>query len=85
VANQHGRTHDLSSPHLAGYGIYWRLTTVPEWNHSAFLDDVIETTSQNVVIDNRLFVVSKVSNGGFESPVAFPGTAGAFFAEAMEL
>ena len=71
-------------PDLAGYRIYWRLTTVPEWNHSAFVDDVTETSLENVIIDIRLPGVSSVSNSGFESPVVFPGPAGAVFEEPME-
>lgn len=67
------------APDLAGYRIYWRLTTAPEWNHSLFVGDASRYTLQNVVIDNWLFGVASVSSSGFESPVAFPGAAGAFF------
>lgn len=67
------------APDLAGYRIYWRLTTEPEWNYSVFVGDTAEATLDNVIIDNWLFGVSSVSNGGFESPVVFPGPAGAFF------
>ncbi|MCK5482506.1 MAG: M28 family metallopeptidase [Gemmatimonadetes bacterium] len=67
------------APDLAGYRIYWRLTTAPEWNYSEFVGDSTEATLDNVIIDNWLFGVASVSNGGFESPVVFPGPAGAFF------
>jgi hypothetical protein len=67
------------APDLAGYRIYWRLTTEPEWNYSEFVGDSGGATLDNVIIDNWLFGVSSVSNGGFESPVVFPGPAGAFF------
>jgi len=67
------------APDLAGYRIYWRLTTEPEWNHSVFVGDVGEATLENMVIDNWFFGVSSVSDQGFESPVVFPGPAGAFF------
>jgi Zn-dependent M28 family amino/carboxypeptidase len=67
------------APDLAGYRIYWRLTTESEWNYSAFVGDTAEATLDNLIIDNWLFGVSSVSNGGFESPVVFPGPAGAFF------
>ena len=67
------------APDLAGYRIYWRLTTEPEWNYSLFVGDATETTLDNLMIDNWLFGVSSVSKGGFESPVVFPGPAGAFF------
>jgi hypothetical protein len=67
------------APDLAGYRIYWRLTTEPEWNYSVFVGDTAEAKLDNVIIDNWLFGVSSVSNGGIESPVVFPGPAGAFF------
>jgi hypothetical protein len=68
------------APDLAGYRIYWRLTTASEWDHSAFVGNSTAATLDNLIIDNWLFGVSSVSNGGFESPVVFPGPAGAFFA-----
>jgi hypothetical protein len=39
---------------------------------------VTEYTLENVVIDNYFFGVASVSEEGFESPVVFPGAAGAF-------
>jgi hypothetical protein len=39
---------------------------------------VTEYTLENVVIDNYFFGVASVSEGGFESPVVFPGAAGYF-------
>ena len=69
------------APDIAGYRIYWRLTTSPEWNHSVFVGDSNEHTLKNVIIDNWSFGVSSVSNRGFESPVVFPGSTGAFFPE----
>jgi Zn-dependent M28 family amino/carboxypeptidase len=67
------------APHLAGYRIHWRLTTQPEWEYSVFAGDVSEYTLRNLVIDNWFFGVSSVSEQGYESPVVFPGPAGAFF------
>jgi len=67
------------APDLAGYRIYWRLTTEPEWKYSIFVGDSTAATLENVIIDNWLFGVASVSNGGFESPVVFPGPTGAFF------
>jgi hypothetical protein len=61
------------APDLAGYRIYWRLTTSSAWNHASFVGDVAEATLENVIIDNWLFGVSSVTYGGFESPVVFPG------------
>lgn len=63
---------------LAGYRIYWRLTTEPQWTHSVYVGDVNEHTLKNVVIDNYFFGVAAVSKDGFESPVVFPGAAGSF-------
>jgi hypothetical protein len=63
---------------LAGYRIYWRLTTEPQWTRSIFVGNVDEHTLENVVIDNYFFGVAAVSKDGFESPVVFPGAAGSF-------
>jgi hypothetical protein len=69
----------LLAPDIAGYSIYWRLTTSPVWNHSLFVGNVSEYTLANVVTGNWLFGVASVFSQGFESPVVFPGAAGAFF------
>jgi hypothetical protein len=66
------------NPHLKGYKVYWRLTDAPQWQFSRYVGDVTEYTLKNVVIDNYFFGVSSVSKDGFESPVVFPGAAGAF-------
>lgn len=66
------------NPQLAGYKIYWRYTDDPQWQYSKFVGDVSEYTLQNVVIDNYFFGVASVSKDGYESPVVFPGPAGAF-------
>ncbi|MEX0608447.1 MAG: M28 family metallopeptidase [Balneolaceae bacterium] len=66
------------NPQLAGYKIYWRLTDSNQWEKSIFVGDVTEYTLENVVIDNYYFGVASVSKDGFESPVVFPGPAGAF-------
>jgi hypothetical protein len=63
---------------LAGYRVYWRLTTEPEWTHSRWAGKVDQFTLENVVIDNYLFGVASVAKDGNESPVVFPGPAGAF-------
>jgi hypothetical protein len=67
-----------ASPDLAGYRVYWRLTTSPQWEWSEFVGDLTEHTLENVVIDNYIFGVASVSTTGFESPVVFPGPIGAF-------
>jgi hypothetical protein len=63
---------------LAGYKIYWRYTDAPQWQYSKFVGDVNEYTLKNVVIDNYFFGVASVSKDGIESPIVFPGAAGAF-------
>ncbi|TKB44518.1 M28 family peptidase [Thalassotalea mangrovi] len=63
---------------LAGYRIYWRLTTEPQWTHSQYVGNVDRFILENIVIDNYFFGVASVSRDGFESPVVFPGPAGSF-------
>ncbi|MFC2950875.1 M28 family peptidase [Marinicaulis aureus] len=63
---------------LAGYRIHWRLTDAPQWTNSIDVGDVSEFTLENIVIDNYFFGVSSVATDGAESPVVFPGPAGAF-------
>lgn len=66
------------APDLAGYKVYWRLTTEPQWTHGVFVGDVAQYTLENVVIDNYFFGVSAVAKDGAESPIVFPGAAGSF-------
>ncbi|GAB3310665.1 M28 family metallopeptidase [Luteimonas notoginsengisoli] len=66
------------APHLAGYKVYWRLTTEPQWTHGFYVGDVAQHTLKNVVIDNYFFGVAAVGKDGSESPVVFPGAAGSF-------
>jgi len=72
------RPSDAQAPDLAGYRLYWRLTTDPQWTHSRWVGDVTEFTLENVVIDNYFFGVAAVADNGAESPVVFPGAAGSF-------
>ncbi len=62
----------VDHPDLAGYKVYWRDTTAPQWQHSRFVRDVTEFTLEGMVIDNYLFGVAAVSIEGHESLVAFP-------------
>lgn len=66
------------APGLAGYRVYWRLTTEPQWTHSRWVGDVTGYTLEDVVIDNHFFGVAAVAEDGSESPVVFPGAAGSF-------
>jgi hypothetical protein len=63
---------------LAGYRVWWRDTTAPQWQHARWAGDAHELTLKNLVIDDADFGVSAVSRDGFESPVEFPGPLGAF-------
>lgn len=72
------RPQGKMAENLAGYRLYWRLTTEPTWTRSLYVGDVTEFELKNVVIDNYFFGVSSVSKDGFESPVVFPGPAGSF-------
>jgi len=62
----------VNDPDLAGYKVYWRDTTAPQWEHSRFVGKVTEHTLQNVIIDNFLFGVASVGKDGNESVIAFP-------------
>ena len=63
----------VDSPTLAGYKVYWRETTAPQWNRWRFVGKVSEYTLENLVIDNYLFGVAAVGEDGNESVVVFPG------------
>ncbi|MEO0557907.1 MAG: M28 family metallopeptidase [Bacteroidota bacterium] len=71
-----------NAPQLAGFKVWWRLTTSPQWEWSVFVPDNGEArqtyTLENVVIDNYFFGVSSVAEDGSEGPVVFPGRIGAF-------
>lgn len=66
------------APQLAGYRIYWRRTTEPQWSHSLYVGNFDNHTLRNVVIDDWFFGVAAVARDGSESPVVFPGAAGSF-------
>jgi hypothetical protein len=57
---------------VAGYKVYWRDTTAPQWEHSRFVGDVDNFTLEGIVIDNFFFGVSTVGKNGNESVVVFP-------------
>ena len=67
-----------AAANLAGYRVYWRLTTDPQWRWSRWVGRTDHATLENIVIDNYFFGVASVSTDGFESPVVFPGPAGSF-------
>jgi Zn-dependent M28 family amino/carboxypeptidase len=67
-----------AAENLAGYKVYWRLTTDAQWNKNRYVGLVDNFTLENVVIDNYFFGVSAVSSDGYETPVVFPGPNGSF-------
>ena len=67
-----------AAENLAGYKVYWRLTTEAQWTFSRFAGLVDTYTLENIVIDNYLFGVASVATDGYESPVVFPGPTGSF-------
>lgn len=67
-----------AAENLAGYKVYWRLTTDAVWRYGRYVGKVDSYTLENVVIDNYLFGVASVSTDGYESPVVFPGPTGSF-------
>jgi hypothetical protein len=66
-------------PGAAGYRVWWRDTTAPQWQHSRTVPGgATSLTLDSVVIDDWFFGVSSIAADGSESPVAFPGDAGDF-------
>jgi Zn-dependent M28 family amino/carboxypeptidase len=66
-------------PGAARYRVWWRSTTDPQWrHHREVAGNTTRLTLRKVVIDDWFFGVSAVSAEGYESPVVFPGDAGAF-------
>jgi Zn-dependent M28 family amino/carboxypeptidase len=63
----------------AAYRVLWRDTTESAWSHARDAGSALSLTLANVAIDDFAFGVAGVSADGFESPVVFPGAAGAFW------
>ena len=70
--------HWQSVAGAAGYRIWWRDTTAPQWQHSRWVGDATKATLKNVVVDDAFFGVSAVSSDGYASPVVFAGPSGSF-------
>ncbi|MFK8006543.1 MAG: M28 family peptidase [Saprospiraceae bacterium] len=68
------RWTEVKDNDVAGYKIYWRDTTSPQWQFSKFVGKVTEHTLKNVVIDNYLFGVVAVGKDGHESLISYPTT-----------
>ncbi|MBH0028028.1 M28 family peptidase [Pseudoalteromonas sp. SWN29] len=78
TANTSFSWQESSDENVAGYKIYWRYTSEPQWQFSQYVGNVSKYTLENVVIDNYYFGVASVSKEGIESPVVFPGDVGSF-------
>jgi hypothetical protein len=57
---------------IAGYKIYWRNTTSPQWEFSRYVGNVDNFELKGIVIDNFYFGVASVGKNGHESVVVFP-------------
>ena len=69
-----------ASPGAARYRVHWRATTAPQWEHARAVSGLTETL-KNTIIDDWSFGVSAISADGYESPVVYPGPAGAFISK----
>ncbi len=65
-------------PGGAGYRVWWRDTTAPQWTDSRWAGDATSLTLAGVNIDDEFFGVAAVSADGYASPIEYPGAAGAF-------
>ena len=65
-------------PGAASYRVWWRDTTAPRWSENRTVSDATTLVLKDVNIDDWFFGVASVSADGYESPVEFPGPAGAF-------
>jgi Zn-dependent M28 family amino/carboxypeptidase len=70
--------HWKKIPGAAGYRVYWRDTTAPQWQYNRDAGDATQAVIKDVVIDDWFFGVSSISSDGYESPVVFPGVTGSF-------
>ncbi len=65
----------VAAPDLAGYRIYWRLTTSPTWDRWRWVGKTTEVEMTNLPVDNYFFGVAAVGRDGSQSPVVFPRPA----------
>jgi hypothetical protein len=70
-----------AAPGAAGYRVWWRSTTEPQWRFSRWAGAGTSLLLKDIPIDDWFFGVSAVSADGFESPIVFPGPAGAFVSD----
>ncbi len=63
----------VDDPDLAGYKLYWRKTTAPQWQEWRFVPaGTTRHTLEDIIIDNYFFGVAAVGEDGNESVVVFP-------------
>ena len=62
----------------AEYRVWWRSTTAPQWTFNRSAGTATSLVLTGIPIDDYFFGVSAISEDGYESPVVFPGPAGAF-------
>ncbi|HEU0054470.1 MAG TPA: M28 family metallopeptidase [Longimicrobium sp.] len=62
----------VNAADLAGYRVYWRDPTAPQWQWSRWVGNATQVTLENVIIDNYFFGVAAVDREGHESLVVFP-------------
>ena len=69
----HLKWDPVEDDNVAGYRVYWRDTTSPQWQYSRF-STTSDVTLENIIIDNFLFGVATVGKDGNESVVTYPKT-----------
>ena len=67
-----------ATPGAASYQVWWRETSEAKWSQSRDAGAATSLTLKGVNIDDFTFGVSARSADGYDSPVEFPGFAGAF-------
>ena len=70
-----------AAPGATSYKVWWRETSEPKWGNSRDAGAATTLTLKGVNIDDFTFGVSARSADGYDSPVEFPGFAGAFFTD----
>jgi acetylornithine deacetylase/succinyl-diaminopimelate desuccinylase-like protein len=65
-------------PGAVAHRVWWRETTAPQWTNNQMARDPGMTVLEAINIDDWFFGVSSISADGYESPIEFPGPAGAF-------
>ncbi len=73
-----------AAPGAVGYTVWWRETSDPTWRQSRDAGAATSLTLKGVNIDDFTFGVSARSADGYDSPVEFPGFAGAFVVDEVK-